>query len=571
MSAPLVNVGDSLRVNWPDEDGSSHWHIAKVLTIEKLKKLKRGSEYRYTLHFDDGDIIKSTLVNKKWELMEAVGTNDAELEVMKEIKDTNGIHTEGKKKKKKKGDKRTRSGEYEHDAVTGMGLENRNTTKHSKIEHKYNTKFPLPPHKYICAPMVGASELAFRLLCRRYGTQLAYTPMMNSELFAIDEDYRNEQFQCTSEDRPIVAHFSGNNPEVIVQAAKHVENRCDAIDLNLGCPQRIAYAGKFGSFLLAEEHRDTVLSMVRALSHSIRLPIFVKIRLLDTVPDTIRLCQQLVEAGASLIAIHARYRVDLTLRTGPGARDGPAHLDQVEQIKKVVDSIPIIANGNVITWEDVERNLISTGADGIMSAEGLLDNPALFYPSSVSKDVSVDKLDLAIEYLDLVNQYPVKMKCLIFHIRRMCKVELNNYQLLEDCLSSKTAQDVRDVICKAIEYRDNPETFEYDPDKEAKAKQLAARKKFEEGKRKRFEERMIRKAKREGLEDLNFYLNQGSEPPSLEEIEAMKKLDKDDQFAMWKAQFSQHCYPYHFETCTRDRACAFLHADASLGDSLSFG
>ena len=97
------------------------------------------------------------------------------------------------------------------------------------------------------------------------------------------------------------------------------------------------------------------------------------------------------------------------------------------------------------------------------------------------------------------------------------------------------------------------------------------RKKFEEGKRKRFEERMIRKAKREGLDDLNFYLNQGSEPPSLEEIDAMKKLNKDDRFAMWKSKFSQHCYPYHFETCTRDRACAFLHADASLGDSLSFG
>lgn len=32
-------------------------------------------------------------------------------------------------------------------------------------------------------------------------------------------------------------------------AAKHVEKDCDAIDINLGCPQSIAKRGRYGSFL----------------------------------------------------------------------------------------------------------------------------------------------------------------------------------------------------------------------------------------------------------------------------------------------------------------------------------
>lgn len=241
----------------------------------------------------------------------------------------------------------------------------------------------LPPHTRVCAPMVGGSELAFRLLCRRHGCDLCYTPMMYSAKFATDAAYRAAELQTCAEDAPLVAHFCGNDPQTLLAAARLAEPHCCAVDLNLGCPQRIAHSGHFGSYLLGAEDRPLVLSIVRTLATSLRVPVFCKIRLLDELDETVAFCKQLREAGCALIAVHARYRGSATRR-----RDGPAHLEQVAAIKRVLGaSIPILANGNVRTPTDVNANLALTAADGIMSAEGLLDDPAIFERAAAASAV----------------------------------------------------------------------------------------------------------------------------------------------------------------------------------------
>ena len=488
--------------------------------------------------------------------------------------------------------KRQRLQENEENSTSPV---DKNTTKKAK------TEICLPfDYRYIVAPMVGASELPFRLLCRKYGAQLIYTPMMMASEFVKSEEYRLKEFQTTPFDRPLVCHFAANTPEDFSRAAKLAEPHCDAIDLNLGCPQRTAYLGHFGSYLLDAKDRPLIVSMVAAASAAVKIPIFVKIRLLGTYEETLQLCQQLYDAGASLIAIHARYRASY-LRKGAGARDGAALLDQIQRLQQELSQCDdyrdkiLVTNGNTKTYDDVVKNLELTKADGIMSAEGILDNPALYLPrfgsreedstekkgisSSISEievkggkvfkewpkreklirklkkilsieakiekegegvlaakerkklsekealvvklkkcstkgstnvslselyETSDDKVQLALEYICLVRQYPAILRTVIFHTRRILKDELKTYQLMGGCLACSSVDEVEGVILKVKQYRKNPESFQFDVESAKKESEALKRKKIEEGKRKEYEARMIRKAKREKREDLEY-------------------------------------------------------------------
>ena len=231
----------------------------------------------------------------------------------------------------------------------------------------------LPPHQLILAPMVGGSELAFRLLARRHGAQLCYTPMICCDDF-LKPGAGISLLERHDDDCPLVAHFAGNEPEKMLTVAREAE-RCSgvvAIDLNLGCPQRSARSGHFGAFLCDQVDRKLLLTIVSTLSRSLSVPFFCKIRLLDDLDETLEFVKQLQDAGCALLTVHGRYRGSPMRR-----RDGPAHLDQIREIKQKL-SIPVITNGNVRNGSELIDALRITGADGAMSAEGALDDPAIF-------------------------------------------------------------------------------------------------------------------------------------------------------------------------------------------------
>ena len=91
------------------------------------------------------------------------------------------------------------------------------------------------------------------------------------------------------------------------------------------------------------------------------------------------------------------------------------------QAVKEALQIPVLANGNIRTIHDVDECLQVTGADGVMSAESLLEDPALFW-SERRKDNPTAHLEgcrLLLEYLDILECYPVPFGMVRGHAFKM--------------------------------------------------------------------------------------------------------------------------------------------------------
>ncbi|KZP15370.1 Dus-domain-containing protein [Athelia psychrophila] len=268
--------------------------------------------------------------------------------------------------------------------------------------------------KNIVAPMVDQSELAWRILSRRYGAQLVYTPMINAKMFANEKTrkgYREANFNVPHGeeggplDRPLIVQFCANDPQQLLESAKFVAPHCDAVDINLGCPQDIAKKGHYGAFL--QDEWELIYELVNTLHKNLSVPVTAKFRVFPTVEKTVEYAKMLERAGAQILTCHGR------LREQRGQYSGLADWEKIRAVKEAV-SIPVFANGNILYHSDIAACLAATGADGVMSAEGQLYNAALFAPASPANGegpsspeafdtgLHLPSTALALEYLEIV-------------------------------------------------------------------------------------------------------------------------------------------------------------------------
>ena len=164
----------------------------------------------------------------------------------------------------------------------------------------------LPTRRYVtfAAPMVRYSKLPFRLLCRSYGVDVCYTPMIIAQGFNRSALARDVDFQTNAMDQPLIVQFGADNAVDVSTAAALACGYVQGIDINCGCPQRWAIQSGYGAALIQKP--QLVAEMVRGIRAVCTLPVSIKIRVQDDLRRTVELVQAAERAGVTFITVHGR-------------------------------------------------------------------------------------------------------------------------------------------------------------------------------------------------------------------------------------------------------------------------
>jgi nifR3 family TIM-barrel protein len=226
----------------------------------------------------------------------------------------------------------------------------------------------LVPNRVLLAPMSGITDAPFRRLAARLGAGLVVSEMTASE--ALADGNRNAVLRADGAGIGIhVVQLAGCEPYWMAEGARIAQGAgADVIDINMGCPAKHVANKQSGSALMRD--LDHALTLVRATVGAVSLPVTLKMRLgwderSITAPELARRAE---DAGVRMITVHGRTRCQFYA--------GTADWSAVRAVRSSI-SIPLVVNGDIRTFEDVDRALKMSGADAVMIGRAAQGRPWL--------------------------------------------------------------------------------------------------------------------------------------------------------------------------------------------------
>ncbi len=221
------------------------------------------------------------------------------------------------------------------------------------------------------APMAGVTDTAYRIIAHDMGCPLCYAEMVSSQGIHFRNERTLEMLQSEPEERPLAMQLFAATPEMAAEAAAYVEElgTADILDFNMGCPAPKIVKNGEGSALMLDPYR--AYRILCAMRKAVKMPLTVKMRkgFDDAHINVVEMAKMAEDAGADAIAVHGRTREQFY-------RDH-ADWNIIAEVKKAVH-IPVIANGDVRTYDDLDRIFEVTGADGVMIGRAAQGNPWIF-------------------------------------------------------------------------------------------------------------------------------------------------------------------------------------------------
>lgn len=226
------------------------------------------------------------------------------------------------------------------------------------------------PHRLIMAPMCDITHWAFRKSIKYYGAGLVPTQMVSSKALVMGDLKSRKLLQYDESERPILFQLFGNDADTLAEAAKIIQDMGpDIIDLNMGCPAKKIVNDGGGSALLKNPlEAERIFKKMRAALH---IPFTIKIRAgWDKNSDESVLISKIAEeCGVDAITLHARTRSQ--------GYSGKANWDLVKQLKEMV-KIPVIGNGDITEFHQVDEMIKKTGCDAVMVGREPFSRPWFF-------------------------------------------------------------------------------------------------------------------------------------------------------------------------------------------------
>jgi tRNA-dihydrouridine synthase 3 len=246
------------------------------------------------------------------------------------------------------------------------------------------------------APLTKGGNLPFRRLCLQHGC----TVTMGEMAYAYQVVKRSKSELALLRKHPDETCFgaqiaASRAPDAIAAGLAAVERGASWVDLNCGCPIHDVVKRGMGAVLLQKPAR--LASLVAEMVKGIPVPVSVKIRLgwAEGEQNASEVGRVVEEAGASALSVHGRTREQRYSRA--------ADWDAIARIA-AERTIPVIGNGDLLTWYETHERWRTSGVASVMLGRGALIKPWLFREIAEKKAWEPDAHERLGVYFDLAQK-----------------------------------------------------------------------------------------------------------------------------------------------------------------------